>query len=110
MDKTKTSGVFKVTNNKNSLAYVGYSKALKYPYIALSALLSHPNKKIKDLIKENPNTEFYIEVLEYTDKNKSEEYRRKLDTVKNGLNVFYSQEEERKAFSRVWSTFYNCQD
>lgn len=107
MDKTKTSGVFRVTNNKNSLAYIGYSKTLRYPYTALSALLSRPNKKIKDLIKENPGIEFYIEVLEYTDKNKSEEYRRKLDTVKNGLNVFYNQEEERKAFSRVWAAFYN---
>lgn len=107
MDKTKTSGVFIVRNNKNSLTYIGYSKTLKYPNIALSALLSHPNKKIKDMIKENPDIQFKIEVLEYTDKNKSEEYRRKLDTVKNGLNVFYSQEEERKAFSRVWESFYN---
>ena len=107
MDKTKTSGVFIVRNNKNSLAYIGYSKTLKYPNIALSALLSHPNKKIKDLIKENPDIQFKIEVLEHTDKNKSEEYRRKLDTVKNGLNVFYSQEEERKAFCRVWESFYN---
>lgn len=109
MDKTKTSGVFRITNNKNSLSYIGYSKTLRYPYMALSALLSHPNKKIKDLIKENPDIEFNIEVLEYTDKNKSEEYRRKLDTVKNGLNVFYNQEEERKAFSRVWASFYNNQ-
>lgn len=103
MDKIK--GVYKITNNKNNLVYIGYRKAATPKNVVLWSAVygKRVNKKIRELRKNNKDIIFSIETIKETDTNEAEQFMKQYDSVNNGLNVFYNIQEAKDFFKRVYA-------
>lgn len=93
-------GIYKITNNKDTRLYIGRTKNFKEraeqhrrQYENLRC-----NRKIRAFIKAFPDVVFCFEVIERNEniKEAEEKYIKLFDSVRNGFNLVYNDEEVKQ--------------
>ena len=90
-----SSGIYKITNNKNGKIYVGRTRDFRKRFLTHRKSFYYLNGKISRFVAKNPDVKFTFSVLEVTGRlRKAEEYWiKKLKAVENGFNKFHSDYE-----------------
>ena len=93
-------GIYKITNNKDKRLYIGRTKNFRERAEQHKRQFGRLrcNRKIRAFIKAFPDAVFCFEVVERTEniKEAEEKYIRLFDSVRNGFNLIYNDEEVKQ--------------